>query len=143
MSVPDDVYLLARRIDALTRAATNIRRHLPDLHILAYEPGSGDDLQIRTSRVDYTPRAGDPKAQHLWSRTSLQVGQVEDMLIGLERQLRAYFLGAYTSPEPSRGFLRSAEDFDDAVAARDRRRERGEFTPAPLIDQPPHPGRRP
>lgn len=140
MSAPDDVYFLARRIDALTRAAGSIRRHLPDLHVLAYEPTSRDDVQVRASRTDYTPRAGDPRAQHLWSRISLQICQIEDALVGLERQLTAHFYARSASPEPSRGSLISRAEHDQLLANQRARRANGNYTPAPLIDQPRHPG---
>lgn len=141
MNVPDDVWLLTRRIDSLTRAAASIRRHLHDLHVLAYEPATRDDVQVRASRTDYTPRAGDPRAQHLWSRISLQVCQVEDLLVGLERQLTAHFYARSASPEPSRGSLISRAEHDQLVANQRARRTNGEYTPVPLIDQPQHPGK--
>lgn len=142
--IADDVYLLTRRIDTLTRAANQIRRHLADLHVLAYEPQSrSDDVQVRASQTDYTPRAGDPRAQNLWSRMSLQLGQVEEIIVGLERQLTAHFYTRSSSPEPSRGSLISRDEHDRLMANQRARRAAGEYTPTPLVDQPPHPGRRP
>ena len=140
MSVPDDVQLLTRRIDSLTRAAEKIRRQLVDLHVLAYEPATRDDVQVRASRTDFTPRAGDLKAQHLWSRISLQICQIEDTLVGLERQVTATFYARSSSPEPSRGSLISRAEHDQLLANQRARRANGQYTPAPLIDQPQHPG---
>lgn len=136
----DDVRLLARRIDNIARTAENIRRHLPDLHACAYEPATRDELQIRSSQTDHTPRAGDPRAQHLWSSISLRVIQVEKVLIGLERQLMGYFYAGSTNPETTRGSLIALADHNQLLANQRRRRAGGEYTPAPLTEQPRHPG---
>lgn len=140
---PDDVYLLTRRIDTLTRTATSIRRHLADLHSLAYDAQRSDSEPDRAGFEERPPpgyRLEPSKAQHLWSRISLQVGQVEDILTGLERQLTACFYARSQSPEPSRGSLISRAEHDMLLANQKARRAAGQYTPAPLIDQPHHPG---
>lgn len=134
----DDIKLLTRRLDALSRTADKISRHLIDLHHCAYEPTTRPDVQVRSSQTDYTPRAGDPRAQQLWSSISLRVGQVEAVLVGIERALMGYFYAGSTSPEPSRGSLISAGEHAHLLAKQQRRPD----TPTRLVDQPQHPGRR-
>ena len=101
---------------------------------------TGDQANVKQTRTDHTPKVGDPRALHLWSRLSIELGKVEDMLIGLERQVTGYFYAGSTSPEPSRGSLHSFAEHQQIAAARQRRTARGEYTPTPLIDQPRHPG---
>lgn len=133
-----DVDLLIHRIDTLTRAVTRIRRHLPDLHALAWERPVTDRVNVRETRSDHSPKGGDPRARHLWERTTLEVGRCEDLLVGLERDLTAHFFAHSTSPEPSRGSLISAGEHAQLLA---RQRTRPD-TSARLVDQPAHPGRR-
>lgn len=133
-----DVDLLAHRIDSLTRAATRIRRHLPDLHSLAWEKPVTDRVAVRESKTDHTPRAGDPRARHLWERIALEIGRAEDILVGLERDVTAHFFAHSCSPEPSRGSLISAAEHAQLLAKQRARPD----TPARLVDQPSHPGRR-
>ena len=141
MTAEDDIRLLQRRIDSLTRSATRIRQHLADLHWLAWEKPTTDQANVKQTRTDHTPKTGDPRALHLWSRLSIELGKVEDMLIGLERQVTGYFYAGSSSPEPSRGSLHSFADHQQLVANQRRRRAAGQYTPAPLIDQPHHPGK--
>lgn len=133
-----DVDLLAHRIDSLTRSATRIRRHLADLHSLAWEKPVTDRVAVHESKTDHTPRAGDPRARHLWERITLEAGRCEDLLVGLERDVIAHFFAYSQSPEPSRGSLISAAEHAQLLA---KQRVRPD-TPARLVDQPQHPGRR-
>jgi hypothetical protein len=141
VTAEDDIRLLQRRIDTVTRAATRIRQHLADLHWLAWEKPTGDTAHVKKTTTDHTPKAGDTRARNLWSRLSLQLGQIEDQLVGLERQVTAHFYAGSQNAEPSRGSLISREEFDWRIGKQRRRRANGEYTPAPLIDQPPHPGK--
>ena len=140
MSAPDDVQFLTRRLDALTRAADQIARHLVDLHYCGWERLTADHAHVKETRTDYTPQAGDPRARQLWSRISLQVGQVEDTLLGLQRQMTGYFYAHSDSPEPSRGSLISRAEHDQLLAKQRARRSNGQYTPVPLVEQPRHPG---
>lgn len=147
MSAPDDVHYLTRRIDTLTRAATAIRRHLPDLHVLAHEPMVTTTEPSRATGFESRPPPGAnhdspyrDRSQHLWSRISLQVGQIEGILVGLERQLTAHFYAGSQSPEPSRGSLIPAAEHDTLLAKQRARRAAGEYAPTPLVEQPRHPG---
>lgn len=154
MTIPDDVHLLTRRLDALTRAATNIRRHLPDLHVLAYEAGRTDSEPDRGNFESRPPPGWKPgheldetnlkpnRSCLLWSSISLRVAQVEAVLVGLERQLTAHFYAGGSSPEPTRGVLIRRDEFDEQLANQRRRRAAGQYTPTPLIDQPDQPGAR-
>jgi hypothetical protein len=133
-----DVDLLTHRLDSLTRAATRIRRHLADLHTLGWERPVTDRVHVRETRTDHTPRAGDPRARRLWERIALETGHAEDLLVGLERDVTAHFFAYSQSPEPSRGSLISAAEHARLLA---RQRARAD-TPARLVDQPAHPGRK-
>ena len=133
-----DIADLQRRLRTLTRAAENIRRHCPDLHTLAWEPAVTDRPHVQETRSDYTPRAGDPRARHLWERLQAEIGRAEALLVGLERDLVAAFYAGSDSPEPSRGSLISAAEHDTLIT---KQRGRAD-TPARLVDQPAHPGRK-
>lgn len=139
-----DVDLLAHRLDALTRAATRIRQHLADVHCLAFEATTGhtDDVKVRTTKTDHTPKSGDPRARRVWDRLLVEVCRCEDILVGLERQTTGYFLVGSHSAEPSRGSLIPAGEHARLLANQRARAAAGDYTPAKLIDQPPHPGRR-
>jgi hypothetical protein len=138
-----DVDLLQHRLDSLTRGATRIRQHLADLHCLAYEAAAhtGDDVKVRTTNTDHTPKAGDPRARHVWERLAVEVARCEDILVGLERQVLGYFM-VTSSVEPSRGSLIPAGEHARLLAAQRARAAAGEYTPARLVDQPPHPGKK-
>lgn len=133
-----DVELLTRRLRTLTRAADRIRAHAPDLHSLGWEPQQGDTEKVNGGTTDHTPRAGDPRARHLWDRITLEVGRAEDLLVGLERAMSALFFAGSTNPEPSRGSLHSSAEQDQLLAKQRARPD----TPVRLVDQPPHPGRK-
>lgn len=133
-----DVDLLAHRLDSLTRSATRIRRHLADLHSLAWDKPVTDRVAVQETKTDHTPRAGDPRARHLWERIAIEAGRAEDLFVGLERDVTAHFFAHSTSPEPSRGSLISAAEHAQLLA---RQRTRPD-TPARLIDQPAHPSKK-
>lgn len=134
---PRDVDALTRRLRTLTRAADRLRAHAPDLHGLGWEPHHGDVEKVNGGATDHTPRAGDPRARHLWERLTVEVGRCEDLLVGLERDVVAHFFAHSSSPEPSRGSLISAAEHARLLANQRGRPD----TPARLIDQPSHPGR--
>lgn len=140
-----DVDLLAHKVDTLTRAATRIRAHLHDLHALAYE------TQRRNTEPDGTgfesrPPPGwrpiDDRSKQLWARTQTELGRIEDVLVGLERAVTAHFFAYSANPEPSRGSLISAAEHQRLLTNQRARAAAGEYVPARLADQPPHPGRR-
>jgi hypothetical protein len=131
-----DIDLLRRRLDTLTRAATHLRAHLPELHHLAWERPVTDRVQVQESKTDFTPKAGDPRARRLLDRIAIEVGRCEDILVGLDRAMSAQFFARSTNPEPSRGSLISAREHTDLIANQKTRPD----TPARLVDQPTHPG---
>lgn len=138
-----DVDLLAHRLDSLTRAATRIRAHLADVHCLAFEATNhpADDIKVRTSKTDHTPKSGDPRARNVWDRLEIEIGRCEDILVGLERQTTGYFLVGSHSAEPSRGSLISAGEHARLLARQQARKVAGEYVPARLVDQNQHPGK--
>jgi hypothetical protein len=149
-----DVDLLAHKVDTLTRAATRIRAHLHDLHALAFE------TQRRNTEPDGTGFESRPppgwkgghehsdgtwtpdRSRQLWDRIAHEVSRVEDILVGLERDVLAHFFAHSANPEPSRGSLISAAEHQRLLANQRTRAAAGEYVPARLADQPPHPGRR-
>jgi hypothetical protein len=138
-----DVDLLAHRIDTLTGAATRIRHHLTDLHCLAFEATTGhaDDVRVRTTKTEHTPKSGDPRARRVWDRLGVEVGRCEDLLVGLEREVTGYFLAGSSNAEPSRGSLITAGEHARLLARQQARAAAGEYVPARLVDQNQHPGK--
>lgn len=136
-----DVDLLQHRIDTITRAATRIRAHVADLHVLAYERTVVEHEHVRGGAPDRTPRGGDPRALRLWERLIVELGRAEDTLVGLERQVIGHFLVNSTSADPSRGSLIPAADHARQLAKQRARQAAGEYTPTRLVPQPDHPGK--
>lgn len=136
-----DVDLLAHRLDALTRAATRIRAHLADLHWLAHEKPTGETEHVKTTKTDWTPRGGDPRALHLWERLTTDLTRIEDTLVGYERAVLGYFMVTNTTAEPSRGSLIGRAEHDQLLVHQRARAAGGEYVPVRLVDQPPHPGK--
>lgn len=125
-------------LDTLARihhTARWLEHHLPDLHDLAYSPGSGsDDPHVQTSdERDLSDRIGKP-AQTAWHTT---VRALKAALLELERAEYATnsTFTAGTLPDPNRPGRdttmprRIAQQVHQAAA---RRRARGEWTPTPL-----------
>lgn len=143
MSAHNDIVNLQRRVDHLTRAATRIRAQLADLHSVAWEPSTATtDPSERVSggRGDNSPRSGPDVAKALWRRSETELARVEDILVGLERKITGWFM-VTAIVEPTRGSLIPAAEHDRLLAAQHTRAKNGEYTPARLIDQPPHPGK--
>jgi hypothetical protein len=134
----NDVELLRRRIDTLVRAASDLRRHAADLHGLGWEKAVADVEKVNGGSADHSPRAGDPRARRLFERIFNEVAQMESELVGLDRSMTALFYAGSSSPEPSRGSTISIAEHDRLLANQRRRSD----TPARLVDQPSHPGRR-
>lgn len=142
MTAHNDISALHRRIDHLTRAASRIRTQLADLHSIAYEPSTATTepgQKVRGGQTDHSPRSGPDVAKHLWSRAELELARCEDTLVGLERAVTGWFMVS-ASVEPSRGSLIPAAEHGRLLKKQRARRAAGEYTPAPLVDQPQHPG---
>lgn len=137
----------ARALDAIIRAAQHLRAHHTDLTSIGWEPTTNhpDTGQVDTDRrgkTDWTPRAGDPRARRLLDHLDTITTKARADLVGaaaiLDRILEA------TRPiyiEAPRGSIVSRPDLDEARKAQGRRRQRGDFSPVPLIDQPDHPSK--
>lgn len=140
----NDIANLQRRIDHITRAATRIRAQLEDLHTIAYEATTattdpGD--RVNGGTRDHSPRSGHPVARHLWQRADKELARCEDTIVGLERAITGWFMVS-ASVAATRGSLIRAEEHDALLARQRRRAKAGEYTPARLVDQPNHPGRK-
>jgi hypothetical protein len=139
-----DVDLIQHRIDSAVRAATRIRTHLHDLHALAYEAQRRNTEPDRSGFESRPPPGWQPidgQSKQLWGRAQTELGRVEDILVGLERAVTAHFYAHTTTPEPSRGSLISAAEHAQLVDKQQARAAGGDYVPARLADQPPHPGR--
>lgn len=138
-----DVDDLRRRIDHLTRAAARIRSQLDDLHSVAFEPSTATTepgQRVRGGQADRTPRSGPDTAKALWGRAELELARCEDVLVGLERAVTGWFM-VTAAVEPTRGSLIPAAEHSRLLAKQRARARNGEYTPARLMDQPPHPSR--
>lgn len=138
-----DIDLLQHRIDSLTRAATRIRRHVHDLHSLAWDRSVTGGEKVRETKIDHVPRVADeaPRARHVWEHLVAEVARCEDILVGLERQVVGYFMVSSTA-EPTRGSHIPAAEHARLLANQQARTAAGDYTPARLIDQPAHPGKK-
>lgn len=135
MTAHNDAAQLRRRLDTLTRSATKLRAHLPDLHTLAWESAVGDAEPVAASRVDYTPRTGPEAVLGFYRHLSERIIAIEAEMIGLERRMVALFFAHSSSPEPSRGSIISASEHEALLA---NQRARPDTSPR-LVDQPAHP----
>lgn len=141
MTPPRDVSALTRRVDHLTRAAGRIRNQLEDLHSVAYDPSTattdpGDRVSGGTR--DHAPRTGLDAAKALWGRAETELARAEDLLVGLERKITGLFM-VTAILEPTRGSLITAAEHARRLKRQEQNRRDGDYTPARLVDQPPHP----
>lgn len=143
MTAQNDVTLLQRRIDTLTRAAARIRQHAGDLHTLGYDKSVTDAEKVNGGQADWSPKGGNPRARRLFERIFAEVASIEAELVGLDRTMIAIFTARSERPDPTRGSTISVAEHDRLRAKQRERRAAGEYTPANLEPQPPHPGRRP
>lgn len=140
---PRDVATLQRRIDHLTHAATRIRQQLTDLHTVAWEPTTATTdpgNRVSGGTRDHHPRSGPDVAKHIWARTEHEIERCENILVGLERAITGWFMISAVI-EPSRGSLITAAEHARRLARQDQARRDGDYVPARLVDQPPHPGK--
>lgn len=138
MSAHNDIAYIQRRINTLTRAATDLSRHLPELHALAYDAHRTDTEPDRAGFESRPPpgwRAEPTRAHQLWDRIRLEIGRCEDILVNLDRELHAAFYAGTTNAAPSRGSLISAAEHQRLLANQRARSD----APARLVDQPNHP----
>jgi hypothetical protein len=137
-----DAQTLRRRLESISRLAKRLRDNTIDLHSLAYDPHIGDSEPDRGKHDSKPPRSGDPRAKAVLNRLAAEADAIEAVLVGLDRATLALFYARSTSPEPSRGSLISHREHDQLRANQRARKAAGYYTPAPLIDQPAHPGKR-
>lgn len=140
---PRDVAALTRRVDHLTHAAARIRQQLADLHSIAWDPSTATTDpadRVAGGTRDHTPKSGPDIAKHMWARAEHEIGRCEDILVGLERTITGWFMVSAVL-EPSRGSLITAGEHARRLVRQDQARRDGDYVPARLVDQPPHPGR--
>ena len=142
MSAPE-VEQLRRRLLSIVRVTNRLRDNSADLHTLGWDPHIGDKEPDRGQFESRAPRTGDRRAQALYARLAAEADAIEAILVGLDRAAAALFWARSTNPEPSRGSLISRLEHDQLLARQRTRARTGEYTPAPLIDQPTHPGKKP
>lgn len=142
MSAHNDIVTLQRRANHLIQAATGIRDQLADLHAAAWERTNSGAEKVRESKTDHVPPVGDlaPYARKLWNDTQAVLERAEAAIVGIERRVTGHFM-VTAALEPSRGSLITKEEHARQLANQQTRRRNGEYTPARLLDQPPHPGK--
>lgn len=137
---PDE---LARHLDAILRAAGRLRIHSPDLWTIGWEPinthpDSGQVDTDRRGKTDWTPRAGDPRARRLLDHLALVAARASLDLTGASAVMDRLLDARRPIYIPSdRGVLVSRPDLQAARDAQTRRRQRGEYSPVPLVEPPP------
>lgn len=137
-----DITNAQRRADHATHALSRIRAQLADLHSVAWEPSNAtDNDRVRGGAQDHSPRSGPDIAKHLWNLTEHELERAEDILVGLERKITGWFM-VTAILEPTRGSLITREEHDRQLANQRTRANNGEYTPARLVDQPTHPGKK-
>lgn len=140
MSAHNDIDTLRHQLDIIIRSATAIRRQLHDLHSIAYEPGTSPAEKVRKTKTDYVPRVLDeaPASRHTWERLEVEVKKAQEKFVGLERAVFRHFTAG--TSEPTRGSLIRPEEHAEQLDNQRARQAAGEYTPARLMDQPPHYG---
>ena len=137
-----DLETIRRRLESVTRLARRLRDNVIDLHTLGWDPHIGDTQPDRGQYDSRPPRTGDPRARAVLDRLAAEADAIEAVLVGLDRACTALFFARSTNPEPSRGSLISRGEHDQLRANQRRRKANGEYVPAPLVQQPSHPGTR-
>lgn len=111
---------------------------LDDLHVLAYNRHRASErVKVRGGSVDYAlDTHGDKRARDLYAQVAKDVLSAVDKLTGSIKGVRGYLTsGAGTIRRDATADC----THDEVIAALDaqrRRRQRGEYQPAPLVDQP-------
>lgn len=113
-------------------------QHLDDLYVLAYDRHrAGQAQRVAGGERDYAlDTHGDPKARELWQRTALKVLDAAEDLTVVLHEVTNYFNPGRISTRRDSTADAPISELIEAMAARQRRRDRGEYQPATLIDQP-------
>lgn len=113
-------------------------QHLDDLYVLAYDRHrAGQAQRVAGGERDYAlDTHGDPKARELWQRTALKVLDAAEDLTVVLHEVTSYFNPGRISTRRDTTADAPISELIEAMAARQRRRDRGEYQPATLIDQP-------
>jgi hypothetical protein len=111
---------------------------LEDLHVLAYSRHrAAQEAKVRGGSRDYAlDTHGDKRARDLYARTATDMHRFIGHLTSSLKEVRGYLTGGNG---PSRRDPSADCTTDEVVAAMDaaaRRRDRGEYSPAPLAEQP-------
>lgn len=143
---PVDVGELRRRLIATSTVTRSVLAHLDDLASLAYEQTVGErtggsatsDGHAHTSTGDRRAKVALGELDHAVTVMAKALGAAERVVTsgpGADETLRGTMLGTGDGTHP-------ADTLRGLRAAQDRRRERGEYTPTQVVDQPSLPDNR-
>lgn len=127
------------RVDGARGLLDMVGHQLEDLHILAYDRHhAGQSQRVAGGDRDYAlDTHGDPRARELWHRSALQVlDATEDLSMVLHEVLAFFSPGRLSARRDTTADASNAEVIE-ALAAATRRRKRGEYQAAALVEQPP------
>lgn len=112
---------------------------LDDLHVLAYNRHrAAHEAKVRGGSRDYAlDNHGDLTARRLYSDVAKQLHTTISDLTASIKDIRGYLTsgGGTTRRDPTADA--TVDDVLEALDAQARRRQRGEYQPARLVDQPP------
>lgn len=138
--------MTAPRIDAVRAEIRDTVRllqafgdQLDDLHVLAYNRHrAAKEAKVRGGSRDYAlDNHGDPEARRLYDQAARDLHATLNRLVGTMKETRGYLTakGSHATRRDSSADA-SAIEVLGSIAAQARRRKRGDYTPAPLVDQP-------
>ena len=138
--------MTAPRIDAVrTEIRETIRLldwlggQLDDLHVLAYtRHRAGQEAKVRGGSHDYAlDNHGDPEARHLYAQVAKDLRSTLNRLQGSVKDVRGFLTARGTSStRRDRSADASKIEVLGQIARQAKRRRRGDYTPAPLVEQP-------
>ena len=129
MGVTDD---LRRVLPRLVAAGHLVATELDTLELLAYGAASGSETKVAGGDVIDLHGVGDQRARTALAAIERHVGP---LLAGFDNALALVHTGGPDGPAPRTRQQISRRDHSDALAAQERRKARGEYTPP--RDPPP------
>lgn len=131
------------QLAAIIASAKTLTAHVPDLHAVAYERSvtGGEPVDGQPWPPPGVEHHGNEHARELWHRLEGAVNHAELSTRALVWSI-GNLLSEGNSPEDVRGWREQIQrrEYREAIRQQGLRRERGEYVPARMVDQPPYPG---